>query len=160
MQLFGIRVTPQRIVWIGIGVSAAYLSFATPTSLVLNDQCEPRTALARWRAAVQGSSFWRAQLAAVDEAINGPVWFQQTSARADSLTGSYLARSHTLRESVYAANPTLPRVQSTAADQLREQANWIEMAERRVRVEQALAAHAAAMFQCRSTVVSKAGAER
>lgn len=159
-QFFGIRVTRWRLVAMGIGVGAAYLSLATPTSLVLDDQCEPRTALARWKASVQGETFWRAQLMAVDQAINGPAWFQQISARADSMTGTYVARSQALQESVYAANPTLPRVQSSVADQLRHQANEIEMAETRAKVEQVLAAHAAAMLQCRATVVSRAGTQR
>lgn len=160
VQLFGIRVTRWRLVALTIGVGAAYVSLATPTSLVLDGKCEPRNGLRGWQATVQGERFWRGQLAAVDQVINGPVWFQQTSVLGDSLAGSFVARSKAFEDSVYAANPTLPRAGSSVADQLREQANAIEAAETRVNVAQVLAVQAAAMSQCRATVLAKAGTER
>src|SRR5205823_5312046 len=103
------RLRTTNLVVAFIALVFFWCSFVTPRGLVLNDRCALDGRLAEWRAWVQGISFWQAQLAAVDAAIDAPREWWETQQRVAAVMEPARRRSQYVMDSIYLTNPALPR---------------------------------------------------
>ena len=141
------------------GLAAALLlnfSLVTPQRLALDTQCNPRGWRNELRASLQGVKFWQVQLAAVDKEIDAPRAMAATRARIASVMEPALQQSRYTIDSMYAANPTLPRPTTSIPEQLRLTADSIESASMQQTIDSLLQDRAHSLLQCRARVAAQA----
>jgi len=146
-------------IYLALAASAALLLvlLRTPSRVVLDASCHPQGTVNNLRAALQGSRYWRSQLALLDVEVKWIENFPRQMAKADSLGRWAKARTDSILDSVYVANPKLrPILKQSAADSLREVANRLDETQARRLIDSFMTERQNHLILCRDSVLGRA----
>lgn len=127
----------KRGLYLGLVILVAVsglVALLPPRKLALDLACQPVGFIYRLKASVQGSGFWKRQVAYLDREI---AWHATLPDRVESFrreTDNALRESSRFREEIYRKHPELrPSGTEQSASELREQAEVLERKEMEVR---------------------------
>lgn len=147
----------KRYLWIAVGVITTLTIFNLPDRVDLDDACEPKSILNQVRAAVNGSRYWRSQLALLELEVARISAMPAQRARLEALSSSISAQTNWTLDSIYAMNPALgPRPRPTLSESLRTAAEQLDMARTQDLLYQVMAQRADLLIQCRANVLRAA----
>lgn len=154
------RAPGTLVVLIGIALSVSAWAFRGPTSYALDRECEPRGPWVEVRARVQGRTFWRGQLVAVDSEMQRlaelPLKMRYAALKAQAAS----VRVRWVLDSLGLSMPSLRRPPyQVNADSLRVIADAIERDGRQDAVDSATLSRYWELASCRESVVAN-GEER
>jgi hypothetical protein len=147
----------SRYILVGAGVFALYAFLSGPDEVDLNASCEPTGAMNTARSMLQGSRYWRSQLALLTIELQRTQDLPQVRARFDAAMATSKAQTEFVLDSIHASTSGLgPRPRPSTADSLRLLAEDIENAEAEVLVAKVMLERTIHLVRCRPTVLANA----
>lgn len=147
----------KRYLWIVAGVVTTLALVNLPEKVDLDNECQPVNVLNQIRASLNGTRYWRSQLALLELEVQQIAAMPVQRTKLEALTSSINAQTDWALDSIYATNPAMgPRPRPSLSDSLRTIEEQLDITRAQNLLHQVMAQRADLLIRCRGTVLNEA----